>query len=148
MTMTIIALRKYPRRIAARILLTSLFGVAITGCGAKGEDAPAAEAPKVASMPQSKVVTFGVGSANEGERIYGRECAFCHVGRNTGTIMLGRRMDADKAELHKRTDLDADYVKAVVRNGLVNMPPFSRVEITDQDLDKVAAWLARKDARK
>jgi mono/diheme cytochrome c family protein len=32
----------------------------------------------------------------------------------------------------------------VVRNGLMNMPAFSRVEVTDAELDKIAAYLARK----
>lgn len=142
-----IAPRNLARSLVGRIALGSALTLALAGCGGKSpETSP--EQSKAPSTPQSQVVMFGRASANEGERIYGQECAMCHVGRNTGTIMLGRRMDPAKAELHKRTDLDADYVKAVVRNGLVNMPPFSKVEISDQELDKVATWLAHKDAAK
>ncbi|MCW3834440.1 c-type cytochrome [Sphingomonas canadensis] len=128
-------------RMTGRIVFAAALGLLAAACSGKGGDAPAA---KDGRMPQSQVVRFGAGSSSEGERLYGRECAFCHAGRNTGTIMLGRRMEPDKAELHKRTDLDADYVKTVARKGLVNMPPFSRVEVTDEELDKIAAWLADK----
>lgn len=103
---------------------------------------PARPAPAPAGPMDT--VLFGLGSSNEGERLFGQECAFCHVGKATGTMMLGRRLGKDQAELVRRTDLDPDYVKAVVRNGLVNMPPFSRVELSDAELDKIAAYLARK----
>jgi cytochrome c5 len=132
------------RNFAARFALIGALTLAIAACSNAEGDAPTAEAKPAPPMPQSQVVMFGATSADEGERLYGRECAFCHAGNNTGTIMLGRRMEKAKAELHKRDDLDADYVKTVVRNGLVNMPPFSRVELTDEELDKLAGWLARQ----
>jgi cytochrome c5 len=136
-----------PRSIAGRAALVGALGLLMVACAGKGEETPAKE-KAAPPTPQSQVVTFGAGSADEGERLYGRECAFCHVGRNTGTIMLGRRMDPAQAELHKRTDLDPAYVKLVVRNGLVNMPPFSTVEVTNQELDRIATWLARKGKAK
>lgn len=93
-------------------------------------------------------ILYGATSANTGERLFGQKCAFCHIGPSTGTFMLGRRMPKDQAELPSRTDLPADYVKAVARNGLVNMPAFSRVEVTDAELAQIADWLARpKKAR-
>lgn len=125
------------------VMAAALLLFVMPACSEATQQAPA-KAPGAGPMPQSQVVTFGLGSTNEGERLYGQECAFCHAGRNTGTIMLGRRMDPAQAELHKRTDLQADYVKAVVRNGLVNMPPLSKVELPDEELDKIAAWLARE----
>ena len=69
----------------------------------------------------------------------GQKCAFCHIGPSTGKFMLARRMPKDQAELPSRTDLQPDYVKAVVRNGLVNMPTFTRVELTDAELNQIAA---------
>lgn len=119
-------------------LLASLVAI---GCSNAETLAPSATA-QTQSSPLN-TVTFGLGSAIEGERLFGRECAFCHVGKSTGAMMLGRRLGKEKAELHKRADLDPDYVKAVVRNGLMNMPPLSRVELTDAELNAIAAWLAR-----
>lgn len=114
-------------------------------CFAAVAAAPGKAPPPPLPTGQYDIVLFGAQSKDDGERLFGQKCGFCHIGaRNTGTMMLGRRMPKDKAELPKRTDLDADYVKAVVRNGLVNMPPFTKAELPDADLDKVAKWLARK----
>lgn len=124
------------------LLLSCALGLAMVACAGSSEEAPA-QTRDPARTPQSEVVVFGATSADVGERLYGSKCAFCHVGRNTGTIMLGRRLGKEMAELHKRTDLDADYVKAVVRTGIVNMPPISRVDVTDEELDKIADYLAR-----
>jgi mono/diheme cytochrome c family protein len=87
---------------------------------------------------------YGAKSANPGERLFGQKCAFCHIGPSTGKFMLARRLPKDQAELPSRRDLTADYVKAVVRNGLVNMPTFTRVELSDPELAQIADWLARK----
>lgn len=129
-----------------RMLLSCALGLAIVACAGSSEEAPA-QTREQAKTPQSQVVLFGATSADAGERLYGSKCAFCHVGRNTGTIMLGRRLGKEMAELHKRTDLDADYVKAVVRTGIVNMPPISRVDVTDDELEKIADYLARTSGK-
>jgi hypothetical protein len=47
------------------------------------------------------------------------------------------------ALLVNRTDLTQSYVKAVVRNGKVAMPPLSRVEVTDAELDSIARHLGK-----
>lgn len=108
---------------------------------------PQADAGASGPVSPLTAVMFGAGSKNEGEELFGRKCAFCHIGKGTGAFMLGRRLGKDKADLTKRTDLQADYVKAVVRNGLTNMPPFSRVEVTDDQLDKIAAYLSGKKSQ-
>ncbi|MGJ8481270.1 c-type cytochrome [Sphingobium yanoikuyae] len=96
-----------------------------------GEKASAATAePSAAAM-------------SPGEKLYRRECGFCHTGHNTGTIMLERRLGKGQGELANRTDLDADYVVSVARNGLMSMPAISRVEVTDEELKLIADYLAR-----
>ena len=115
----------------------------LAACSGAQTEAADGERPAAAMPSQIEAVTFGLGSAVEGERLYGRECAYCHVGRNTGTIMLQKRLPAGTpAQLHERTNLSADYVKIVVRNGMVNMPPLSRAEVSDEELDLIASWLA------
>jgi len=103
---------------------------------------PAAPAPPPTTALGA--IFYGAQSTNPGERLFGQKCAFCHIGPSTGKFMLARRMPKDQAELPSRRDLSADYVKAVVRNGLVNMPTFTRVELTDPELARIADWLARK----
>ncbi len=82
-----------------------------------------------------------------GEALFKARCALCHEGAGPGAIMLGRRLGQDRALLSHRTDLQAPYVKAIVRHGLGSMPPISRVEVTDPELDQIAAWLARNSGK-
>lgn len=127
---------------APRSISVLVLALALAACG-KAE-APAAKEGGAAKGPSPiAAVMFGSGSRDQGEALFGRECAFCHVGKSTGALMLGRRLGKDNADLTKRTDLEADYVKAVIRNGLVNMPPFSRVELTDAEADAIAVYLTR-----
>ena len=78
-----------------------------------------------------------------GQALYERHCGVCHREGQTGTVVLGRRLGAERALLAVRTDLTVPYVRQVVRAGLVNMPRLTRVELPDRDLDALAAWLAR-----
>ena len=45
--------------------------------------------------------------------------------------------------LTNRKDLTVDYVKSVVRMGKVAMPRQTRVDVTDAELDAIAAYLAK-----
>ena len=128
-----------PRSISALAL-----ALALTLGACKGE-APTPPPGGGAAKGPSPIaaVMFGSGSSDQGEGLFGGECAFCPVRESTGALMLGRRLGKENADLTKRKDLEADYVKAVVRNGLVNMPPFSRVELTDAELDAIAVYLTR-----
>jgi hypothetical protein len=45
--------------------------------------------------------------------------------------------------LTNRKDLTVEYIKSVVRMGKVAMPRQTRVDITDAELDVVAAYLAK-----
>lgn len=76
-----------------------------------------------------------------------RDCAVCH-GR--GPAKPGTRALAVKyrgklpALLARRTDLSAAYIKYVVRHGVNVMPPFRKTELSDRNLDAIAAYLTRK----
>ncbi|MCC7463255.1 MAG: cytochrome c [Gammaproteobacteria bacterium] len=83
------------------------------------------------------------GDVAAGEQLYATRCALCHVGFAPGTIMLGRRLGKERALLAERTDLAADYVRQVVRHGLLSMPPFTRVDLSDAELAQVVAYLTR-----
>lgn len=80
----------------------------------------------------------------DGAAAFTEKCAMCHRGRGMGTVLLARRMDPALADLEKRTDLDAAAVKAAVRGGIGNMPRISRGELSDAELDAIAAYLGRK----
>lgn len=82
---------------------------------------------------------------SEGKALYERDCAACHAAGpgHAGTMRLAETRGAANAVLEQRTDLDPDYVRRVVRNGLIEMPPWRQTEISDADLSQVIAYLTR-----
>jgi mono/diheme cytochrome c family protein len=66
------------------------------------------------------------------EKIYAVTCGYCH-GTNVGPIILGRQ-------------LPADLIKQRVRGGQNAMPAFRPTEITNSELDKLAAWISASKA--
>jgi (+)-pinoresinol hydroxylase len=95
-----------------------------------------------------------------GEEVYQAKCNLCHgrvakdVAPGPGAQMSGTQALAAKyggkkpAVLEDRTDLTADVVKYYVRHGAGIMPFFRKTEVSDAELDAIAAWLARKRARR
>lgn len=78
-----------------------------------------------------------------GEQIFDSRCIFCH-GEGLGHPawqMLALEKGKDKAEILGRPDLTPVYVKHVVRNGFIEMPPFRPSEISDPDLDALANYV-------
>jgi mono/diheme cytochrome c family protein len=83
-----------------------------------------------------------------GETLFTNRCGACHLAGGMGTNLLTKqRMAAgeapDKGLLVNRTDLTPDYVKQVVRGGKMAMPRQSRVDITDAELESVAAFIGK-----
>ena len=81
-----------------------------------------------------------------GRVVYDKWCAPCHdPGINhPGTHALMAKYQGTKpAVLLERTDLPADVVKHFVRHGISVMPQFRKTEITDAELDALAAYLSR-----
>lgn len=82
------------------------------------------------------------GLRERGAEAFAHRCAMCHREGQTGTFVLARRLGADKALIERRTDLAAPYIRLVVRQGLLNMPRLSRVELPDAELEAVIAYLS------
>ncbi len=80
-----------------------------------------------------------------GNEVYQYWCVACH-GRgagNPGTVALEALYKGEKpAELEDRTDLTPELTKFFVRNGVSVMPFFRKTEISDADLEALAAYLA------
>lgn len=77
-------------------------------------------------------------------------CSMCHgegPGR-PGTMALGAKYKgAEPALLADRTDLTPQLIKLYVRNGISIMPIFRKTEISDADLDAIAAYLTRNNKK-
>lgn len=130
----------------------------LAACNQQGAQAPAAkqaEAPKGgpppippyqlrAEQPSGNRLAAG----RDGKAVFEHQCGACHLAGGMGTNLLTKqRMLAgetpDKGMLTNRTDLTPDYVKQVVRTGKNAMPPQTKVDITDAELDSVAAYLGK-----
>jgi mono/diheme cytochrome c family protein len=92
-----------------------------------------------------------------GREVFQQRCTACHAAipkdgigppylpAMAGTQALQARYKGAKpAELEQRTDLTADFVKAIVRGGLNSMPFFRPTELSDDDLSALGAYLTRK----
>jgi mono/diheme cytochrome c family protein len=80
----------------------------------------------------------------QGKQVYAHWCIYCHAPGVWGTNRLSRRLDKDHAVLENRTDLTAPGVRAVIRTGIGSMPPLRRTEVSDADVDAIAAYLTRQ----
>ncbi len=79
-----------------------------------------------------------------GAQLFGSRCAMCHRAGGMGTGILSRRPNAGNGLLEERRDLTVPFVTAVVRNGTGNMPRIPRGEVSDAQLARIAAYLARE----
>jgi mono/diheme cytochrome c family protein len=79
----------------------------------------------------------------EGWMLYEQHCAACHDAGpgHPGTMKL-TELGRTHPPLIGRSDLVAAYIRMIVRNGLVEMPPFRPTELTDADLDSLIAYLS------
>jgi (+)-pinoresinol hydroxylase len=114
------------------------------GGGAAHGASPADSQPTISWSWSAVVARPGESS---GYVVFQRDCAVCH---GSGPARPGTRALQAKyggklpALLEARTDLQPAYVKYIVRHGVSVMPPFRKTELSDADLEAVAAYLAHK----
>jgi mono/diheme cytochrome c family protein len=92
----------------------------------------------------------------QGRQVYQYWCASCHgtdlglpgFGGLPGTqqLQIKYRGTDISPVLDERTDLAPEFVKVIVRQGVSFMPQFRKTEISDTDLEALAAYLARNNA--
>ena len=97
------------------------------------------------------LVSLGGGAqaqdAARGNDVFQNWCAPCHAPgpRHPGTQALEALYKGAKpAPLEQRTDLVPELTRSFVRTGVSVMPPFRKTEISDADLEALAAYLAPK----
>lgn len=80
-----------------------------------------------------------------GKALFDRWCAECHapgIG-HPGSQQLERVRGAKLALLESRNDLQAEYIRYVVRHGQNAMPAYRPSEITDAALSQISQYLGR-----
>jgi (+)-pinoresinol hydroxylase len=84
----------------------------------------------------------------KGREVYERYCIACHgtgAAKVATTALAARYKDTKPAVLEQRTDLTPAVVKYFVRNGVYLMAKFRKAEISDPELDALAAYVTRTD---
>ena len=81
---------------------------------------------------------------HDGKTLYELYCIACHGQGpgHPGTMRLQERVGEEQAALLDRDNLPPEYIKLVVREGFKLMPPFRPSEITDRQLDELAAYIS------
>jgi mono/diheme cytochrome c family protein len=95
----------------------------------------------------------GNAQLEQGKQVYDYWCLPCHgpgLGLpgfaelpGTQQLRIKYRDTSISPLLTERTDLVPAFVKVIVRQGVSFMPQFRKTEISDADLDALAAYLAR-----
>lgn len=125
----------------ARHIMLALAALTAGGTAmAAGQADPTAKAR--ADFPVSAAV-----SKTPGEAVFRARCGYCHLEMGFGTLTLMKVQGPQKALLANRTDLDGEYVRTVVRNGLLGMPAITRAEVTDGELDSIVHFLTRNNPK-
>jgi (+)-pinoresinol hydroxylase len=122
------------------LILISLCSM-LLACGEQSTDNGAQN-----SKPDSNNKVVAAVAPPNGKKIYDLNCLPCHAEGpgHPGTMRLAIRLGEDKSVLTQRDDLSADYIKIIVRQGFMLMPPFRPTEISDSEMDALAEYLVAK----
>ncbi len=81
-----------------------------------------------------------------GQAVYNHWCTPCHAAGpgHPGTQGLQIKYRGSvPAVLEERDDLTLPLLKTFVRQGVLSMAPFRKTEVTDADLEDIAAYLSK-----
>ena len=105
----------------------------------------------LAGMFSASAFAADAAQVARGKATYENWCATCHAG---GPVEGGRLLPGTSSLLMKykgqrpgaldeRTDLLAPYIQVIVRQGTGGMPFFRKTEVSNKELDDIAAYLTR-----
>jgi cytochrome c len=112
-------------------------GLMLAGCSEK----PAATADGTKIENAFRGALQDRTSKSEGEALFVEKCSMCHRQMGMGTVILARRIDPKVAMLETRSDLSAEMITTVARQGMGNMPRISRAEVSDTQMVKITNYL-------
>lgn len=125
-----------------RTVALGIFALVVGACSEGGSEPGFAETG--AAVAPVRPAAVAMGEAPAGKEAFDHWCLPCHDAgpHYPGTMALKQRVGEARAVLLERADLTEEYVKLVVRNGFNMMPPLKPTELTDSELERVAAHVA------
>lgn len=130
---------------AGAALLAGCAGVAVAQSGSAPAPSAPAAAPAAAPAPRpgmpQPITMARRPNATGGEALYVEKCIMCHGPNGMGTGLL-QRAGRPQPLLEMRSGLPAAFYVAAARNGIGNMPAIPRGEVSDEEMQAIAAYLA------
>ncbi|AXX92851.1 cytochrome c [Malaciobacter molluscorum LMG 25693] len=85
----------------------------------------------------------------KGKQVFDKWCVHCHgIGMPaTNALRIVYKETNISPVLEQRKDLDAEFVKFIVRHGRYSMPFFRKTEINDEQLKNLALYLSTKNKK-
>jgi mono/diheme cytochrome c family protein len=125
--------------------------LALVAAGIASSSAALAQEPPfpIAAWSRTTASAEDTGSPKErGAAVFSNWCSACHSRgpqNAPGTASLQNKYQGSvPAALQDRRDLTPDLVKFFVRNGVAMMAPLRKTEVSDADLDALAAYLTQR----
>lgn len=123
-------------------LIVVLSALMTASCGREEAATSPAKAPEAASVAAPAMRS----APADGKAVYQKWCAACHdpgVHHPGANALAVKYAGVKSGVLLEWNDLAPETVRYFVRNGISVMPQFRKTEISDEDLDALAAYLAR-----
>ena len=132
---------KYPLIFASLLFLTACEQQATEP--ATSAEPIAEKIATVAPVAVAEPTSSYVPSNRSGKVIFELHCAGCHDpgAAHAATKQLALVRGKDLAVIKERTDLVPAYIKYIVRDGLLEMPPFRPTDINNTELDNLATYI-------
>jgi mono/diheme cytochrome c family protein len=83
----------------------------------------------------------------QGKALFEATCNYCHNPRGFATERLRTRLPEDRVVLADRTDLDPNYIRTIVRNGLASMPAYTPTDLNESQIQAIAKYLTRANSK-
>lgn len=110
---------------------------------------PTLPTPATVGLFCTLVAVSAAAGPPDGRAVFEKWCMPCHapgpLKPGTAGLEARYRGASETPVLEQRTNLAPDYVKWMVRNGFLAMPPFRKTEVGNAELDAVAKYLTRNN---
>ena len=128
------------------IISLALAGLLLSACEQKSESSD--PVPNADLALDTNTLDPNSLDLNIGQQKYDLFCSGCHnPGEgHAGTMKLALLKGEENSVITERSDLNAEYIRFVVRDGLLEMATFRPTDINDRELDSLIQYILSKQS--